>query len=267
MTGSGSAGPGPVDFNSDLGESYGWWERGADTVMMTCISSANVACGFHAGDPTVMRTAVTRALAHGVAIGAHPGYPDLLGFGRRALDVAPADVRNYVLYQVSALNGFVRAAGARLSHVKPHGALYMAALDDARTAAAVCEAVAESADSQLPVFTLAGSEMAAAASAKGLPVVTEFFADRPLRGDGSVVMFGWAEVFTATPGSVAARVREFLTTGRVTTLDGNTVPVAAESVCVHSDTPGADLIGPAVRAVFDELSVPVQRPASKETAP
>ena len=158
-----------MDFNSDLGESYGWWVRGADEVMMTCISSANVACGFHAGDATVMRATVARALEHGVAIGAHPGYPDLLGFGRRALDVTPADTRSYVLYQLGALNGFVVAAGARLRHVKPHGALYMATLDDGRIAQAVVEAVAEFDDS-LPVFTLAGSEMSNAAAKAGLQV-------------------------------------------------------------------------------------------------
>jgi len=248
-----------MDFNCDLGESYGWWVRGADEVLMTCISSANVACGFHAGDATVMRTAVARALEHGVAIGAHPGYPDLLGFGRRALDVSPADTRNYVLYQIGALNGFVAAAGGRLQHVKPHGALYMATLDDARIAAAVVEAVAEF-DDGLAVFTLDGSEMADAAARAGLPVVTEFFADRPLRGDGSVVMFGWADVFSATPETLSGRVRDLLTTGQVKTLDGTAVTVRASTVCVHSDTPGAELLGPAVRAVFDELSVPVQAP-------
>ena len=248
-----------MDYNSDLGESFGWWERGADDVMMTCISSANVACGFHAGDPTVMRGTVARALEQGVAIGAHPGYPDLRGFGRRALDVSPADTRNDVLYQLSALNGFVRAAGARLQHVKPHGALYMAALEDGRIAAAIAEAVAEFDDS-LPVFTVAGSEMFDAATKAGLQVVTEFFADRPLRADGSVVMFGWADVFSATPETVAARVRDLLTTGQVKALDGTPVRVRASTVCVHSDTPGAELLGPAVRAVFDEMAVPVQAP-------
>jgi UPF0271 protein len=248
-----------MDYNSDLGESFGWWERGADDVMMTCISSANVACGFHAGDPTVMRGTVARALEQGVAIGAHPGYPDLRGFGRRALDVSPADTRNDVLYQLSALNGFVRAAGARLQHVKPHGALYMAALEDGRIAAAIAEAVAEFDDS-LPMFTVAGSEMFDAATKAGLQVVTEFFADRPLRADGSVVMFGWADVFSATPETVAARVRDLLTTGQVKALDGTPVRVRASTVCVHSDTPGAELLGPAVRAVFDEMAVPVQAP-------
>jgi 5-oxoprolinase (ATP-hydrolysing) subunit A len=255
-----------MDFNCDLGESYGWWVRGADEVMMTCISSANVACGFHAGDATVMRTAVARALEHGVAIGAHPGYPDLLGFGRRALDVSPADTRNYVLYQIGALHGFVAAAGGQLQHVKPHGALYMATLDNARIAAAVVEAVAEFDDS-LAVFTIAGSEMSDAAARAGLPVVTEFFADRPLRGDGSVVMFGWADVFSATPETLSGRVRDLVTTGQVRALDGTPVTVQASTVCVHSDTPGAELLGPAVRAVLDELSVPVQAPERVKRKP
>lgn len=248
-----------IDYNSDLGESFGWWERGADDVMMRCISSANVACGFHAGDPTVMRTTVARALERGVSIGAHPGYPDLRGFGRRALGVSPTDARNDVLYQISALNGFVLAAGARLHHVKPHGALYMAALEDGAIARAIAEAVAEF-DAGLPVFTVAGSEMSDAAAKKGLQVITEFFADRPLRADGSVVMFGWADVFSATPQAVSERVRDLLTTGHVKALDGTEVPVQADTVCVHSDTPGAELLGPAVRAVFDELSVPVHAP-------
>jgi UPF0271 protein len=248
-----------IDYNSDLGESFGWWVRGADEVMMRCISSANVACGFHAGDPTVMRTTVARALERGVSIGAHPGYPDLRGFGRRALGVSPADARNDVLYQLGALNGFVLAAGARLHHVKPHGALYMAALEDGAIARAIAEAVAEF-DDTLPVFTVAGSEMSDAAAKKGLRVVTEFFADRPLRADGSVVMFGWADVFDATPQTLSERVRSLLTTGKVKALDGTDVPVQADTVCVHSDTPGAELLGPAVRAVLDELSVPVQAP-------
>ncbi len=164
-----------------------------------------------------------------------------------------------MLYQLSALNGFVRAANARLQHVKPHGALYMAALEDGRIVAAIAEAVAEFDDS-LPVFTLAGSEMFDAATKAGLQVVTEFFADRPLRADDSVVMFGWADVFSATPETVSARVRDLLTTGQVKALDGTPVPVRASTVCVHSDTPGAELLGPAVRAVFDEMAVPVQAP-------
>lgn len=248
-----------ADFNSDLGESYGWWQRGADDVMLSCISSANVACGFHAGDPTTMRTAVDTALRNGVAVGAHPGYPDLLGFGRRRLEVAPADVRNYVLYQIGALAAFVSAGGGRLRHVKPHGALYMATLDDAGVAGAVAEAVAEHDDS-LAIYTLHGSEMWQAAEKLGLRAVPEFFADRPLRADGSVVMFQWWELFRATPEEVSGRVTEFLTTGTVTAVDGNPVPVRAETICVHSDTPGADLIGPAVRGAFEAVGVSLRPP-------
>ena len=184
-----------IDFNADLGESFGLWERGADEALMRVISSANVACGFHAGDPGAMRRAVAQARANGVHVGAHPGLPDLLGFGRRVMDVAADDVRDYVLYQVAALDGFAHG----LHHVKPHGALYMMALDDAAIARAVAEAVA-SYQEGLPVYTLAGSELWHAAAAAGLPAVAEFFADRPLRADGSVVMFGWQEAVRPDAG-------------------------------------------------------------------
>src|ERR1700736_947891 len=164
-----------VDFNSDLGESFGLWERGADDVMMGVISSANVACGFHAGDPGVIRKTLARARQHGVAAGAHPGLPDLLGFGRRRIDASPQDVRDYVLYQIGALSAFARAAGLGLHHVKPHGALYMMAVEDPAIARAVAEAVAEF-DSRLPVYTLAGGALAMAAETAGLRAVPEFFA-------------------------------------------------------------------------------------------
>jgi len=236
-----------MDFNADLGESFGLWERGADDALMRVISSANVACGFHAGDPSAMRRAVDSALASGVAIGAHPGFPDLLGFGRRRIDATPGEVHDYVLYQVAALDGFVRAAGARLHHVKPHGALYMQALDDAALARAIAEAVAVFDDS-LGVYTLAGSELFDAAQAAGLRPVPEFFADRPLRGDGTVVMFGWQELFEPTPEAVGERVRSLVETGTVPALDGAPVPIDAETICVHSDTPRAGELGAAVRA-------------------
>jgi UPF0271 protein len=236
-----------IDFNADLGESFGLWERGADEALMRVISSANVACGFHAGDPGSMRRAVAQARAHEVDVGAHPGLPDLLGFGRRAMDVSADDVRDYVLYQVAALDGFAQG----LHHVKPHGALYMMALDDAAIARAIAEAVA-SYQEGLPVYTLAGSELWHAAEAAGLPAVPEFFADRPLRADGTVVMFGWQTLFEPTAEAVAARVRSLLETGTVPALDGTPVPVTAETVCVHSDTPGADALGVAVRAVIGE---------------
>ena len=236
-----------MDFNADLGESFGLWERGADDALMRVISSANVACGFHAGDPGAMRRAVASALEHGVAVGAHPGFPDLLGFGRRHIAADPRDVHNYVLYQVAALDGFARAAGARLHHVKPHGALYMQALDDAGLARAIAEAVAAFDDS-LTIYTLAGSELAGAAEAAGVRSVPEFFADRPLRGDGTVVMFGWQPLFDPTPEAVGERVRSLVETGTVPALDGTPVPIDAETICVHSDTPRAGELGAAVRA-------------------
>jgi UPF0271 protein len=239
-----------IDFNADLGESFGLWERGHDEALMRVISSANVACGFHAGDPGAMRRAVTQARAHGVAIGAHPGLPDLLGFGRRVMDVAADDVRDYVLYQVAALAGFAH----ELHHVKPHGALYMMALGDAAIARAVAEAVAEFQEG-LPVYTLPGSELWRAAKVAGAPPVEEFFADRPLRPDGSVVMFGWQPLFDPTPEAVAERVRSLLETGTVPALDGTPVAVTASTVCVHSDTPRADELGAAVRAVLGPRQV------------
>jgi UPF0271 protein len=234
-----------VDFNADLGESFGLWTRGADDALMRVISSANVACGFHAGDPGAMRRAVASARREGVAIGAHPGFPDLLGFGRRNIEASPGDVRDYVLYQVGALDAFAGAAGARLHHVKPHGALYMMALERRALARAIAEAVAEY-DDALAVYTLAGSELSDAAGAAGLQVVPEFFADRPLRADGSVVMFGWQELFEPTPEAVTGRVRSLIETGTVRSLEGTFVEVRATTICVHSDTPRADELGAAV---------------------
>jgi UPF0271 protein len=255
-----------IDFNADLGESFGLWERGADDALMQVISSANVACGFHAGDPGAMRVAVATAAHYGVAVGAHPGLPDRLGFGRRRMDVTADDVADYVLYQTGALRAFAEAAGLRLHHVKPHGALYMMALDDAPLARAIAEATAK-VDDGLPVYTLAGSEVWDAALAAGVQPVAEFFADRPIRRDGEVVMFGWQELFEPTPEAVAERVRELVTTGAVTSLEGEAVAVTAASVCVHSDTPGAARIGPAVRAAIEGAghAVSSELPAHAQT--
>jgi UPF0271 protein len=234
------------DFNADLGESFGLWERGADDALMRVISSANVACGFHAGDPGAMRRAVESARNNGVAVGAHPGLPDRLGFGRRRMALDPGDAGDYVRYQVGALAAFAEAAGTSLHHVKPHGALYMMALDDAPLARAIVEVVNE-----LPIYTLAGGELWHAAQAAGVPAVAEFFADRPIHSDGTVVMFNWQELFTATPEAVAERVHSLVTTGTVASLEGDPVEVTATTICIHSDTPGAAALGPAVRAAIE----------------
>jgi UPF0271 protein len=192
----------------------------------------------------------------GVAVGAHPGLPDLLGFGRRRIDLAPSDARDYVLYQLGAFAAFCRAVGVDVHHVKLHGAFYMMALDDAALARAVAEAVALF-DDRLLVYTLAGSEMYEAAEAKRLRPVSEFFLDRPLRRDGSVVMFNWWEHFEATPEVVAGRAVSVATTGQVTSLEGEPVAVSAETLCVHSDTPGADRLGPAVRRALEAAGVTI----------
>ena len=248
-----------IDFKSDMGESFGLWQRGADEAMLASVSSANVACGFHAGDPTVMWRTLERAKQQGVAVGAHPGLPDLLGFGRRRIDVAPSEARDYVLYQLGAFAGFCRALGLELHHVKLHGALYMMALDDPTLARAVAEAVALFED-RLLIYTLAESEMWNAATAKGLRPVPEFFLDRPLRRDGSVVMFNWWEHFEATPEVVAARAVSVATSGQVVSLEGEPVSVNAETLCVHSDTPGADRLGPAVRDALEAAGVTISAP-------
>jgi UPF0271 protein len=243
-----------IDFNADLGESFGRWRLGADDELMPVISSASVACGFHAGDPATIRSAVESARRHGVAVGAHPGLPDLLGFGRRSMQVTPSDAADYVLYQLGALAAFADAAGIALHHVKPHGALYMMALDDAGLARAIVEAVGGLGDG-LPLYTLAGSELWQAAEAVGVPPVAEFFADRPIRRDGSVVMFDWQELFDPTPDAVAERVRSLVTTGAVGSLEGDPVPVVASTICIHSDTSGAGEIGRAVRTAVEGAGV------------
>lgn len=251
-----------VDINADLGESFGRWQLGADQVLMRAISSASVACGFHAGDPITMQATVLLAKRESVSIGAHPGLPDLLGFGRRNIDVAPADAAAYAVYQTGALAAFCRAAGVDLHHVKLHGALYMMALEDAALARAIAEAIAGI--GELPVYTLAGSEMWDAAAAAGLQPVPEFFADRPLHKDGSVLMFGWQEHFEATPETVSERVRSLMRTGTVRSLEGDMVPISPATICLHSDTPGAGEIGIAVRAAIEAEGVLVSGRLSRD---
>ena len=235
-----------VDFNADLGESFGVWERGADAELLGCITSANVACGFHAGDPRTMSLTVEKVKDNDIALGAHPGYPDLLGFGRRRLEAGTDEVTAYVTYQVGALLGFATASGLRLHHVKPHGALYVVALEDGSVAKAIATAIARVAPSAA-VYTLAGSEMWHAASSLGLRPVAEFFADRPIRGDGSYDFFEWQEKLDLTPTAVATRVVRAVEEGLVLTVDGSELTVAAETVCLHADTPGAGSIAPVIR--------------------
>jgi UPF0271 protein len=249
-----------MDFNADMGESFGLWERGADRALMEVISSANVACGFHAGDPSTIRESVEAAAAHGVAVGAHPGFPDLLGFGRRNLEVSEPTLRDYVTYQVGAVRQFAAIAGIELHHVKPHGALYMMSLGDPAYARAISEATG-AIDSRLLIYTLRGSELWDAAQRAGLQPISEFFADRPMRATGEVVMFRWWEEFDATPEVVAERAVKVATERAVKTLDGTVLAIDAETICVHSDTPRAAELGRAVRRRLEDNGVLLRAPS------
>ncbi|HJQ47313.1 MAG TPA: 5-oxoprolinase subunit PxpA [Amycolatopsis sp.] len=235
-----------IDLNSDLGEGFGVWPLTHDDALLDIVTSANVACGFHAGDPSVLRRVTGRAAARGVAIGAQVSYRDLAGFGRRFIDVDPAELVNDVLYQIAALDGFARVAGTRVSYVKPHGALYNAIVTHAEQAAAVVEAV-RTYDASLPVLGLPGSQWLRQAESVGLRPVREAFADRAYTPEGTLVSRRLPGAVIDDPDEVPARVVRMVTEGAVTTVDGSTVAISAESICVHGDTPGAVDIARRVR--------------------
>lgn len=245
-----------VDLNADLGESYGAWRLGDDGALLKIVTSANVACGFHAGDPVTIRRACAAAVARGVTIGAQVSYHDLAGFGRREMEVPPDELEAEVLYQIAALDGVARAEGGRVGYVKPHGALYNRAARDPEQAAVVAAAVA-SYDSGLPLLTLPGSASARAAEQAGLPVVSEAFADRAYRDDGSLVPRGQPGAVLTDPAIVAARVARLVTGGEIETVTGTQLALRPRSVCVHGDTPGAVLLATAVRAALEQAGVTV----------
>jgi UPF0271 protein len=225
-----------IDLNADLGESYGVYRYGADEAMMELITSANVACGFHAGDPLVIQESVRTAYQHGVRIGAHVGLPDPLGFGRREMVITAADAYAYTMYQIGALHAFMRPDRIPMTHVKPHGALYMMAARNAVIAEGVARAVADF-DTQLAIYALPDSALAEAARTHSLRVVGEFFADRPYDGT-EVTMFGWTYDQLGSPADAADRVSMMLTDPRFD---------AVGTICVHSDTRQAPLIMADVR--------------------
>ena len=245
-----------VDLNSDLGESFGAYKMGNDKEILQNVTSANVACGFHAGDPAVMRKTVKMAIESGCAIGAHPGMQDLVGFGRRKMEITPDEAYEIVLYQVGALAAFVKAEGGKLHHVKPHGALYNMAGKDRALADAICAAVKESAPGAV-LLALSGSEMVKAAQAIGLPVANEVFADRGYRPDGSLVPRGTPGAMIEDEDEAIARVIRMVTEGKVTANDGTDIAIQADSVCVHGDGPKAlafvEKIGAALQAAGVEL--------------
>ncbi|MBY4214886.1 LamB/YcsF family protein [Rhodococcus fascians] len=235
-----------IDLNADLGESYGAWTLGDDDAMLAVVSSANVACGFHAGDPTTLLRTCRSAANAGVRIGAQVGYQDLAGFGRRFLDVAPADLTADVIYQIGALDGLARVAGSAVTYVKPHGALYNAIVHHREQAKAVVEAVAAY-DPHLPVLGLPGSAFLDEAERVGLRTVAEAFADRAYTPQGTLVSRSEPGAVLGDPEAVAQRVLTMITDGTVEAVDGTTVEVRAESICLHGDSPGAVAMAVAVR--------------------
>ena len=246
-----------IDLNSDLGESFGRWTLGDDGDLIKSITSANVACGYHAGDPAVMRATVRMARAAGVAVGAHPGLPDLAGFGRRDMAVAPREVEDLVLYQIGALAAIAAAEGARLQHVKAHGALYNMAVRDAAIAAAISRAVA-SFDASLILLGLPGSELLRAGEAAGLRVAAEGFADRSYEPDGSLTPRARAGAVISDPGEVVNRAVRMAREGLVRAIDGVDIPMQVETICTHGDTPGANDLTRRIRAALDQSGISVQ---------
>ena len=235
-----------LDLNSDLGESFGRWVLGDDEAMLGLVTSANVACGFHAGDATTLRRTCALAAKHDVVIGAQVGYRDLAGFGRRFIDMDPGELADDVLYQIGALEGLSRVAGTRVRYVKPHGALYNATVHHEAQARAVVEAV-RAYDAALPVLGLPGSRLLAAAEAAGLRAVPEFFVDRGYTPEGSLVPRSQEGALLHDPDDVTVRVVRMVEEGVVTAVDGSDVAVRAESACVHGDSPGAVEMATAVR--------------------
>lgn len=245
-----------IDLNSDVGESLGPWPMGADEALMPFVTSVNVACGFHAGDPVVMARTVDLAVRSAVAVGAHPGYPDLAGFGRRDMEMAGHEIEAAVLYQVAALAGFCRAAGTELRHVKPHGALYNRAARDDQVAGAVARGVRAFSD-RVVLVGLAGSRLLDAARDRGLPVASEAFADRVYEADGSLRSRSLPGALLGDPSAAAAQALAICREGRVTASDGATVELYADTICIHSDTPGAPGIARAVREALEGAGVRV----------
>ena len=245
-----------MDLNSDLGEGFGAWRMGDDAAMLDIVSSANIACGFHAGDPAGLLATLRAAAARGVAVGAHVSYPDRVGFGRRDLDVAPADLLADVIYQIGALQGLARAAGTRVSYVKPHGALYNRIAHDARQGAAVIAAI-KAVNPDLVLMGLAGAPILAQARAEGLAVVAEAFADRAYRPDGQLVSRCDPGAVLHDPEVIAARMLRLAQTGRLATIEGTDLDLAVDSICIHGDSPGAVAISARIRAVLAQAGVAI----------
>jgi UPF0271 protein len=245
-----------IDLNSDVGESFGRWTLGDDNAMFASVSSANVACGDHAGDPTVIRRTCRDAAEAGVVIGAHVGYRDLAGFGRRFLDISPGELADDVVYQIGALQALAVAEGARVRYVKPHGGLYNAIVSHTAQAQAVVDAV-KSVDPGLPIMGLPGSEVLRLAEQAGLRAVSEAFADRAYNPDGTLVSRSLPGAVLEDPQQVAEHVLRMATESAVRAIDGSVLKIRAESICVHGDSPGAVAMATAVKSALGDAGVSI----------
>jgi UPF0271 protein len=241
-----------VDLNADMGESYGRWTLGDDAALMPHLTSANIACGFHGGDPHVMRRTVALALEHGVGIGAHVAFPDLIGFGRRRLAATPEEVEDYIVYQAGAVRAFAEAAGGRLQHVKPHGALYTSIVDSPELARAAASAVAALGPD---VILLMPPSVAAAAAEAGVPFVPEGYVDLDYDAAGKLVLERAKQV--RDPQEMGEKAVRLVRERRVRTIDGGDLELEVESICVHGDAPNAPEIALAIRAALEAAGIEI----------
>jgi 5-oxoprolinase (ATP-hydrolysing) subunit A len=248
-----------IDLNCDMGESFGAWQMGDDRAIMPLITSANVACGFHAGDPGTMRATVELAVQYGVAIGAHPSLPDLQGFGRRAMKVSAQEVYDLVLYQAGAVEAFARAAGARLHHVKMHGALYNMAARDVALAEAIAHATQDLGRGVM-LYALVGSAMMSAAVKRGVRAIGEAFADRSYQADGSLTPRGEPGAMITDEAAAVAQALMLTEHGKVRASDGAEIALRAETLCLHGDQPGAVRFATALREAFDARGIRIAAP-------
>lgn len=248
-----------VDINCDMGESFGAYKLGLDEEVIRYITSANIACGWHAGDPLVMDRTVRMAKEHGVGVGAHPGYPDLLGFGRRNMNCSPEEIRNYMVYQIGALRAFCDVHGVKLRHVKPHGNLYLTAVEDENTARPIAEGIV-SMDPDLIYVGLAGSKgelMTRIGKEVGLNVVLEAFPDRAYTANGTLVSRRHPGAVIKEPERVTERALKMAAEGKVIAIDGTEIHLRAETLCVHGDTPGAVDLVKQIRELLEREGIEV----------
>jgi len=246
-----------IDLNSDLGESFGAWQMGDDTAMLEVVTSANIACGFHAGDPAGILKTLKAAAARNIAVGAHVSYPDKVGFGRRNMDVTSAELTADVIYQIGALQGLAKAAGTAVTYVKPHGALYNTIAHDRRQALAVIEAI-RAVDDTLVLVALAGSELIELARSEGLPCIAEAFADRAYTPQGTLVSRREPGAVLHDPELVAQRMLRLVQEGTLEAIDGSITRIQADSICVHGDSPAAVEMARELRRVLEQANLSLQ---------